>query len=103
MRISEVIGARARAYDVDVAWRVSLFIKADTNADQTITCQEQESQGEHYIDVSSSDDEQMESLVCATKKQGLYIDVIISRDFYYQLEDTRGIYLRDAINARILI
>lgn len=45
----------------------------DTNADQTITrTQEQQEQGEHYADVSSSDDEQVESLVCAAKKQGSY-------------------------------
>lgn len=48
----------------------------DINADQTITCtQEQQEQGEHYVDISSSDDEQVESLVCAAKKEGLYIDV----------------------------
>ncbi|XP_029658871.1 tyrosine 3-monooxygenase-like [Formica exsecta] len=42
----------------------------DTNADQTITCtQEQQGQGEHYVDVSSSDDEQVESLICAAKKE----------------------------------
>ncbi|XP_011137576.1 tyrosine 3-monooxygenase isoform X1 [Harpegnathos saltator] len=41
----------------------------DTNVDQTITCaQEEQGQSENY-DVSSSDDEQMESLVCAAKKQ----------------------------------
>lgn len=54
-----------------------LCYRIDTNADQTITCtQEQQGQGEHYVDVSSSDDEQMESLVCASKKEGLYIDVV---------------------------
>lgn len=45
----------------------------DLNVDQTITCtQEQHGQDEQYIDLSSSDDEQVESLVCAAKKQGLY-------------------------------
>lgn len=51
-----------------------LCYRTDTNADQTITCT-QEQQGERYVDVSSSDDEQMESLVCAAMKEGLYIDV----------------------------
>lgn len=46
------------------------------NADQTITCTQEQGQGEHYVDVSSSDDEQVESLVCAAKKEGLYIDVV---------------------------
>lgn len=47
--------------------------RADTNVDQTITCtQEQQGQEEFYVDVSSSDDEQVESLVCAAKKEGLY-------------------------------
>lgn len=52
-----------------------LCYRLDTNADQTITCT-QEQQGEHYVDVSSSDDEQMESLVCAAMKEGLYIGVM---------------------------
>jgi len=70
---SETIYARE---DVNVAWLVSLY-RIDTNADQTITCaQERQGQGEHYVDVSSSDDEQVESLVCAAKKEGLYIDVV---------------------------
>lgn len=60
--------------DVNVAWLVSLY-RIDMNADQTITCA-QEQQGEHYVDVSSSDDEQVESLVCAAKKEGLYVDVV---------------------------
>lgn len=61
---------------IDVAWHVSLLDWIDTNADQTITCtQEQQGQEEHYVDASSSDDEQVESLICAAKKEGLYIDI----------------------------
>lgn len=60
---------------INVAWHVSLLDWTD-NADQTITCtQEQQVQGEHYVDASSSDDEQVESLICAAKKEGLYIDI----------------------------
>jgi hypothetical protein len=52
-----------------------LCYRADKNADQTITCS-QDQQVEHYIDASSSDDEQVESLICAAKKEGLYLGVI---------------------------
>lgn len=59
-----------------------LCYRTDTNVDQTITCtKEQQGQEEFYIDVSS-DDEQMESLVCAAKKEGSYYVrcCIISKD-----------------------
>ncbi|XP_018360924.1 PREDICTED: tyrosine 3-monooxygenase [Trachymyrmex cornetzi] len=41
----------------------------DTNADQTITCTKDKGQEENYIDISSSDDEQVESLVCAVQEE----------------------------------
>lgn len=55
---------------------VFLCYRIDTNADQTITCTKDRGQEENYIDISSSDDEQVESLVCAVKKEGLYLDIV---------------------------
>jgi len=54
-----------------------LCYRTDTNVDQTITCTQEQQGQEFYVDVSSSDDEQVESLVCAAKKEGVYyIDVV---------------------------
>jgi len=57
-------------HDVFFCYRI------DTNADQTITCTKNKGQEENYIDISSSDDEQVESLVCAVQEEGLYLDVV---------------------------
>ncbi|KYN21474.1 Tyrosine 3-monooxygenase [Trachymyrmex cornetzi] len=48
---------------------VFLCYRIDTNADQTITCTKDKGQEENYIDISSSDDEQVESLVCAVQEE----------------------------------
>jgi len=47
---------------------------------------------EHYIDASSSDDEQVESLICAAKKQGSYLD----------LPDANWPHFRDGRSSRMI-